>query len=363
MPTPTGPAERPNRRLGKRFGRSGSAGQAGVVAAGVVAAGVVGDGVGVVGAGVAGGVVGAGVGVGVGTGVFSLAAAFTHALCGVPFWPATFFLLTPLQAWPGLFASPVASFAMAVTHWLNGVPFWPLTCFFEAPAQATPYALALSACFALGPGVGAGVVAGVVAAGVVPSLPCPLPWPFPFPAARAIDGIMSATAALMVAMLRVFMGRQRPSRTKVRCYFDECPEAALEPASTPAPALDEGALSADGAASSAGAEEPDVPRPDEPAFPPVAGGSAFDGFGAVDVDPDPDPEVGESDLSGRGLGLVLALLSDVSPPECLPVRLFAFAAARFCWAAARFAADFSFAAAETVAPRVPDDAPCAAPLA
>jgi hypothetical protein len=50
------------------------------------------------------------------------AAATTHWLNGVPFIPATCFLLRPLHACPGDFALPVASFAIAVTHCEKGVP-------------------------------------------------------------------------------------------------------------------------------------------------------------------------------------------------------------------------------------------------
>src|SRR3954462_9958141 len=67
----------------------------------------------------------------------SLAAATTHLLYGVPFWPATCFLLRLLQAVVGL-VWLVATLAIAVTHWLKGVPFWPATCFLLWPWQCLP---------------------------------------------------------------------------------------------------------------------------------------------------------------------------------------------------------------------------------
>ena len=87
---------------------------------------------------------------------WSLAAATTHWLYGVPFWPATCFLLRVLHAVVG-FAFPVATLASAVTHWLNGVPFCPATCFLLSRWHFVPYAFALAAALALGPG---GVSAG-----------------------------------------------------------------------------------------------------------------------------------------------------------------------------------------------------------
>ena len=80
----------------------------------------------------------------------SLAAATTHLLYGVPFWPATCFLLSVLQAVVGL-VWLVATLAIAVTHWLKGVPFWPATCFLLWPWQCLPYALAFVSALALGP--------------------------------------------------------------------------------------------------------------------------------------------------------------------------------------------------------------------
>jgi hypothetical protein len=59
--------------------------------------------------------------------LWSLVAATTQRLYGVPFWPATCFLLNVLHAVVGL-ALPVATLAIAVTHWLKGVPFCPATC-------------------------------------------------------------------------------------------------------------------------------------------------------------------------------------------------------------------------------------------
>ena len=72
----------------------------------------------------------------------SLAAATTQRLYGVPFWPATCFLLAPCR--PSSGCLPVATLAIAVTHRLKGVPFWPVTCFLLWPWHCLPYALALA---------------------------------------------------------------------------------------------------------------------------------------------------------------------------------------------------------------------------
>ena len=72
-------------------------------------------------------------------------------------------LLSGLQAVVGL-VWLVATLAIAVTHWLKGVPFWPATCFLLWPWQFLPWALAFASALALGPGgvsaVGVCVVAG-----------------------------------------------------------------------------------------------------------------------------------------------------------------------------------------------------------
>ena len=83
----------------------------------------------------------------------SLAPADTHLEKGVPFWPATRFLLSSLHAVRGLFVVPLASFAIAVTHLENGVPFCPSTCFLLWSWQYLPYALAFAGRLAVGPGV------------------------------------------------------------------------------------------------------------------------------------------------------------------------------------------------------------------
>src|SRR3954470_20360622 len=107
---------------------------------------------------------------------WSLAAATTHLLYGVPFWPATCFLLRVLQAVVGL-GRLVATLAIAVTPWLKGVPFWPATCFLLWPWQFLPYALAFVSALALGPG-GVSAVGVCVTAGWLPARgwsPCGLP--------------------------------------------------------------------------------------------------------------------------------------------------------------------------------------------
>ena len=68
----------------------------------------------------------------------SFAAATTHRLKGVPFWPLTCFLLRPLHARAGLSSLPMATFAMAVTRRLKAVPLWPLTCLLLWPWQRLP---------------------------------------------------------------------------------------------------------------------------------------------------------------------------------------------------------------------------------
>src|SRR5947207_8724681 len=98
---------------------------------------------------------------------WSLAAATTQRLYGVPFWPATCFLLSALQAVVGL-ALPVATLAIAVTHWLKGVPFWPATCFLLSFWQFLPYALAFVSALALGPG-GVSAAGVCVTAGLLPA--------------------------------------------------------------------------------------------------------------------------------------------------------------------------------------------------
>ena len=74
-------------------------------------------------------------------------------LNGVPGVPATWVLLSFLQAVRGLLMEPLASFAMSVTHLENGVPGVPATCVLLSPWQNLPYAFAFAGRLALGPGV------------------------------------------------------------------------------------------------------------------------------------------------------------------------------------------------------------------
>jgi hypothetical protein len=66
-------------------------------------------------------------------------------------------------------AFPVATLASAVTHLLKGVPFCPATCFLLWPWHFLPYALAFVAALALGPG-GASAVGVAATAGWDPAL-------------------------------------------------------------------------------------------------------------------------------------------------------------------------------------------------
>ncbi len=65
----------------------------------------------------------------------TFAAAVTQRENSVPFSPLTCFLLSPLQALPGLTLSFLAALAIAFTQRLKAVPFSPLTCFLLSPRQ------------------------------------------------------------------------------------------------------------------------------------------------------------------------------------------------------------------------------------
>src|SRR5437016_2660951 len=80
------------------------------------------------------------------------AAATTHWLKGVPFMPATCFLLMPLHAWPGDFALPEATLFIAVTHCEKGVPLSPARCVLLSLLHSLPNALAFGGelCLVLG---------------------------------------------------------------------------------------------------------------------------------------------------------------------------------------------------------------------
>src|SRR3954447_18319334 len=99
--------------------------------------------------------------------------------------------LRPGHASRAVFAAPLAAFAIAVTQRLNGVPFVPATCFLLSPWHSLPYAFALVAAGALEPGV------AVAVPGVLAGL-----WPWPGlgggPAATA-TGASTSSAVTMAA--------------------------------------------------------------------------------------------------------------------------------------------------------------------
>ena len=68
----------------------------------------------------------------------SLAAAATQSLNGVPFWPATCFLLSLSQAARAVVFELLARWAMSLTQLEKGVPCWPATCFLVSLWQYLP---------------------------------------------------------------------------------------------------------------------------------------------------------------------------------------------------------------------------------